>query len=93
MQTEESRPIANQTIVLREEFDDWAVLFDPDTSNAYGLSPVSVFIWKRLDGKNTIADIVRELGKECKDMPDDATDHVNKFVEELIEKGYAGYEA
>ena len=93
MQTEESRPIANQTIVLREEFDDWAVLFDPDTSNAYGLSPVSVFIWKRLDGKNTIADIVRELGKECKDMPDDATDHVNKFVEELVEKGYAGYEA
>ena len=93
MQTEEIRPIANQTIVLREEFDDWAVLFDPDTSKAYGLSPVSVFIWKRLDGKNTIADIVRELGKECKDVPDDAIAHVNNFVEELVEKGYAGYEA
>ena len=93
MQTAESRPIANQTIVLREEFDDWAVLFDPDTSEAYGLNPVSVFIWKRLDGKNTIADIVRELGKECEDMPGEAIDHVNKFVEELVEKGYAGYEA
>lgn len=93
MQTEESRPIANKTIVLREEFDDWAVLFDPDTSDAYGLNPVSVFIWKRLDGRNTIADIVRELGKECKDMPDDAIAHVNKFVEGLVEKGYAGYEA
>ena len=93
MQTEECRPIANQTIVLREEFDDWAVLFDPDTSNAYGLNPVSVFIWKRLDGRNTIADIVRELGKECKDMPDDAMDYIKKFVDELVEKGYAGYEA
>jgi len=92
MQTNERRPTANQTIVLREEFDDWAVLFDPDTSDAYGLNPVSVFIWKHLDGKNTIADIVRKLGKECEDMPDDAMDYVKKFVDELVEKGYAGYE-
>lgn len=92
MQTEEERPIVNQTIVLREEFDDWAVLFDPDTSDSYGLNPVSVFVWKRLNGKNTLADIVRELGKECKDMPDNAMDFVKKFVNELVEKGYAGYE-
>jgi len=93
MQTEESKPIANQTIVLREEFDDWAILFDPDTSDAYGLNPVSVFIWKCLDGNNTMADIVRKLGKECEDMPDDAKNHVKTFLGELVEKGYAGYEA
>ena len=28
-------PIANPLIVLREEFDDWAILFDPDTGDAY----------------------------------------------------------
>ncbi len=91
MLTEESKPVVNQRIVLREESDDWAILFDPDTSGTYGLNPVAVYIWKCLDGKNTIADIVRKLGKECKDMPDDAMNHVKAFVDELIEKGYAGY--
>jgi SynChlorMet cassette protein ScmD len=92
MQTEESKPIANQAMVLREETDDWAILFDPDTSDTYGLNPVSVFIWKCLDGRNTIADIVRKLGEKCEDMPDDAMDYVKKFLHELVEKGYAGYE-
>jgi SynChlorMet cassette protein ScmD len=78
--------------LFREEFDDWAILFDPDTSDAFGLNPVSAFIWKRLDGKSTIAEIVRGLGKECEDMPEDAMGHVKRFVDELIEKGYAGYE-
>jgi hypothetical protein len=44
-------PVANPLIVLREEFDDWAILFDPDTGNAFGLNPTGVFIWKLLDGK------------------------------------------
>jgi SynChlorMet cassette protein ScmD len=93
MQKDDSKPIANPAIVLREESDDWAVLYDPDTSDVYGLNPISVYIWKCLDGKNTIADIVRKLGKECKDMPDDALDHVKRFLDELIAKGYARYEA
>ncbi len=25
---------------LREEFDDWAVLFNPDTAQAVGINPV-----------------------------------------------------
>jgi hypothetical protein len=31
---EQKNPIANPLIVLREEFDDWAILFDPDTGSA-----------------------------------------------------------
>ncbi len=54
---ENKKLIANPTIVLREEFDDWAVLFDPDTGNAYGMNPVSVFVWKHLDGNHTLEDI------------------------------------
>jgi len=93
MGTDERRPTANQRIVLREESDDWAILFDPDTSDVYGLNPISVYIWKCLDGKNTIADIVRKLAKDCIDMPDDAMDRVKEFLDELVEKGYATYVA
>lgn len=90
--TEESRPLANQTIVFRDEFDDGAILFDPETRDAFGLNEVSAFIWKRLDGKNTIAEIVRRLGEECEDAPEDAMGYVIRFVEELAAKGYAEHE-
>ena len=85
-------PIANPLLVLREEFDDWAILFDPDTGDGFGLNPVSVFIWKHLDGKHTIQDILGKLHENCEDMPENAEQEVKDFIEELVEKGYAGYE-
>ena len=57
MQTE--KPIANPLIVLREEFDDWAILFDPDSGDAFGLNPIGVHIWKRLDGNHAVKDILK----------------------------------
>ena len=83
---------ANPLLVLREEFDDWAVLFDPDTGDAFGLNPVSVFVWKRLDGKHTTQDILKELREESDDVPETAGQDIEDFIEELVEKGYAGYE-
>lgn len=84
--------IANPMIVLREEFDDWAVLFDPDSGNAFGLNPVSVFIWKHLDGRHTVPDILEKLGKECTDIPDDAETYVREFLGDLSKVGLAGHE-
>ncbi len=86
------KPVANTQTVFREEIDDWAVLFDPDTGDSFGLNPVSAFIWKHLDGKHTLDDILAEMRKGCKDVPDEAGEHMKTFVEELISKGYAGYE-
>ena len=37
-------PVANPSIVFREELDDWALLFDPDTGEAYGINPVGAYI-------------------------------------------------
>ena len=87
------KPIANPIIVLREEFDDWAILFDPDAGEGFGLNPVSVFVWKCLDGGHTLQGIMKELHENCEDMPEDAEDRVRDFIQDLIERGYAGYEA
>jgi SynChlorMet cassette protein ScmD len=85
-------PIANTQIVLREEFDDWAILFDPDSGEAYGLNPVGVFIWKRLDGTQTLASILKALKEECDEVPEDAEQHVGEFLEDLANRGFVGYE-
>ena len=45
--------IANPVLVLREEFDDWAILFDPDSGDAHALNPAwcgRLLIRRRLDG-------------------------------------------
>ncbi len=87
-----NKPVANPSIVLREEFDDWAILFDPDTGDAFGLNPTSVFIWKLLDGKHSSEDILRDLHNECENVPEDASEHLDDFLKDIIERGFAGYE-
>ena len=89
---EKDKPIANPSIVLREEFDDWAVLFDPDTGKTVGLNPVGVFIWKLLDGSHTMEDILKKLRESCEKVPEEARDHLKNLIESLVERGLAGYE-
>ena len=89
---EKKYPLANPLIVLREEFDDWAILFDPDTGNAFGLNPVGVFIWKLLDGKHSIPDILARMQESVEDVPPEAQEDVEAWVQELIKRGLAGYE-
>ena len=56
------KPIANPLVVLREEFDNWAVLFNPDTADAMGINPVGVVVWKLMDGQHTLHDLVAGIG-------------------------------
>lgn len=86
------RPMANSNVVLREEFDDWAVLFDPDTGEAFGMNPLSVFIWKQINGKNSLADIMGKVSQSCDDVPSDAREHIARFMDQLVAKGLIGYE-
>jgi SynChlorMet cassette protein ScmD len=86
------KPIANPVVVLREEFDDWAVLFDPDTGNAFGLSPTGVYVWKLLDGEHSIDDMLTAFRGDAHDVPQEAGGHLAAFVEELTRQGLAGYD-
>jgi len=90
MQSE--KPIANPLIVLREEFDDWAILFDPDTGDAFGLNPIGVHIWKRLDGNHSFKDILKDLQEGYEDVPEEAEGDLQEFIEDLVQRGLVGYE-
>ncbi len=87
-----NKPLANPLVVLREEFDDWAILFDPETGHAFGLNPVSVFVWKHLDGKHTVTDILESLQANCEEVPEQAEAHIREFIDNLLKNGLAGYE-
>ena len=66
MQT--NKPIVNPLIVLREEFDDCAVLFDPDSGDAFGLNPIGC-AHLRFDGNHSGNDILKHLQEGCEDIP------------------------
>ena len=87
-----NNPIANPLIVLREEFDDWAILFDPDSGDAFGLNPIGVHIWKRLDGDHSVKDILQDLQKSYEDVPYEAEGDLQEFIEDLVQRGLVGYE-
>ncbi len=81
--------VANASVVLREESDDWALLYDPDTGEAYGLNPVGVLIWKHLDGRHDVDDLVGILKRELNAVPEDVRAHVEGFLDGIEKRALA----
>ena len=85
------RPIANPYVVLREEFDDWAILFNPDTGHGFGLSPAGVYLWKLLDGEHTREALHKEIRSYADKVPEEALEQLGAFIDELAAEGLAGF--
>jgi len=83
------RPVRNPHVVLREEFDDWAVLFDPDTGKGFGLNPTGVYLARLLDGSHTLDDLLEELGAHARDVPREAPEEITAFLNQLAAEGLA----
>lgn len=83
-------PVANPTCVLREDFDEWAVVFNPDTATAVGLNAVGVAIWKLLDGAHSVQAIAEAIGLEFDGVPGAVLEHVEGFVDDLEQRGFLG---
>ncbi|HOJ51438.1 MAG TPA: PqqD family peptide modification chaperone [Syntrophales bacterium] len=82
---------ANPKLVLREESDDWAVLFDPDTGHTYALNPVAVLIWKHLTGTNSEQDIWQLINEEVDALPAEAQKQIKTFLTCVHTLGLADY--
>ena len=90
--TDHNMPIANPLVVLREEFDDWAILFNPETADAMGINPVGVAVWKQMDGHHSLEQIVANLRGFFSEVPDAAIQDITSFVNKLVGLGFVGYE-
>jgi len=86
------KPIANPVVVLREELDEWAVLFNPDTADAVGINPVGIVIWRLMDGQRKVDDIVGGVKNSFSDVPEVISQEVTSFIGDLAERGFVVYE-
>lgn len=82
---------ANPLIVLREEFEESALLYNPASGSTFGLNPLGVFIWKRLDGFHSEEDILKELKEHCENIPEDVDAHLKGFIHSLLKQGLVEY--
>jgi hypothetical protein len=85
----ESRLATSPNLVLREE-DDCALIYDPDTGAVRLLNPTAVAVWKLLDGRRTLAEVVEALRESFSDMDDNAPEQVLKLAQGLCRLGAFG---
>lgn len=77
----------NPVIVFREEFDGSAVLFDPDSGEAFELSPTGTVIWKALCEHKDKKAVISLLEDVCDYLPPSAGDDFDDFIGQMKSKG------
>jgi len=76
-------PKIDPKVVLREDFEDWTILFHPLTGEVVGLDPVGVLTWKLIDGKRTAEDIAAALRSRFEDAPCSVREDTLEFLQSL----------
>lgn len=54
-------PLPREDILMREEEDEFAILFRPEFGTIKRLNAVGTQVWKSCDGKRSVAEIVDHL--------------------------------
>jgi len=83
------RLVANPDVVLREEFDNWGVLFNSANGDSLATGPVGVAIWKALDGRRTLAEIATDVKAQFEETPDSVLEDVLAFGDSLCQRRFA----
>ena len=78
----------NPSAVFREEFDNTAILFNPDNGDIFSLNPTGKVIWQALAAGADEAAALRQLAEACGKLPESAAADVSEFISALKEKGF-----
>ncbi len=79
-------------IVLREEADDWGVLFDPDTGNSVALNPVAISMFKAMRKGQDIDSVISVIHEEYEEVPETLDQDIVDLIETLAQGGFIGFE-
>lgn len=92
-----TNPVARQKDLVVQEMPDEVLVYDINTNKAHCLNPSAAFVWKACNGKNSIADIVKQFeangkGKVNEDFVWLALDQLqeNALLENDIAPRFAG---
>jgi len=83
--------VQNPDVNLRDEDEDGALLFNPDTDRVQLLNSTGLYIWKLCAQEHTVDEIVAAFKAEFDEVPEDqvAAD-VEGFVHHMGDSGFLG---
>jgi hypothetical protein len=79
----ETKLIVNPNLVLREEGDEGALLYDPDTGAVRVLNVTAVAIWKLLEAERTVPEVILALREQFEGLDTEGEDQVLQMVCQL----------
>jgi hypothetical protein len=89
--TQIPRYIRNPDVVLREEDQDGALLFNPDTNQVKVINNTALFVWQQCDGKADLVTIVAAMQDAFDEVPEQqVTGQVQAFLDEMSAGGFIG---
>ena len=86
----ESRLATNPNLVLRVEDDDCGLLFDPDSGTVQMMNETAIDVWRQLDGRRSLREILDGLQQVYSEFPPEAEQQVLRLVRQLAELGAVG---
>ena len=79
----------NPVVNLREEDEDGALLFNPDSNRIQLLNNTGFFIWKQCSEGKTSIELSEAVRQEYSDVPEEqVNEDVKKFLNEMVEIGF-----
>jgi len=84
-----TRYIVNPDVNLREEDEDGALLYNPDSDRVQLVNSTGLYIWKLCQQERTVSEIITALQADFDDVPVDAiTTDVEEFVTQMIDSDF-----
>ena len=83
--------LRNTDVVLREEDQDGALLFNPDTNRVEVLNSTGLFVWQQFGAAHTLDEILVEVKKAFDEVPENlVAEDVQKFIDGMLASGFIG---
>jgi hypothetical protein len=83
--------MTNPDVVLREEDEDGALIYNPDTDQIKVINPTGLFIWQQCDGSKNLTGIVSAMQESYDEVPgDEVSEQVEKFIDDMVKTGFIG---
>jgi len=85
----ETTYLRNPDVVLRDEDEDGALLFNPDTNQVLVLNPTAACVWKNCNGKLSVAAMINLIKEEFDKVPNATVEEeILKFITDMAKGGY-----
>ena len=83
--------IVNPAVIIRDDFEDFGIIYNPETDKSYSINQTGVEILKHIQSQTPIPEIADKLRENFSEVPDDISGRVDMFIKTLIDKGLLFY--